>query len=63
MATAELSDVYVNDPALLDVGAVSEKDASANTYDPDLGPRMNGPNVGRPALTVSVLLVLIELRY
>jgi regulator of RNase E activity RraA len=58
MATAELSDVYVNEPALLDVGAVSEKDASANTYDPNLGPRMNGPNVGGMAFTVSTVLTL-----
>ena len=57
-ATPELSDVYENAPALFDVGAVSEKDASAKTYTPDLGPSVKGPNVGSAASTVSVVLTL-----
>ena len=50
--------MYENVPALLDEGAVSEKEASANTYDPNLGPRVNGPNVGSAAFTVRIVLTL-----
>jgi hypothetical protein len=59
VATPELSDVYENAPELSDVGAVREKDASANTYDPDFGPSVNVPNVGSIPLTVSVVLTLL----
>jgi hypothetical protein len=38
--------VYENDPELSDVGAVSEKVESDKLYTPDLGPRVNWPNVG-----------------
>jgi hypothetical protein len=56
VATPELSEEYENVPALLDEGAVSEKNASAKTYDPNFGPSMNGPNVGFPAFTVTVVV-------
>jgi hypothetical protein len=46
IATAELSDVNENAPKLFDVGAVSENEASVNTYAPDFGPSVNVPNVG-----------------
>jgi hypothetical protein len=62
VATPELSDVYVNAPELLDVGAVIEKDASDNTYTPDFGPSVNAPKVGSAAFTVRVVLTL-ELLY
>jgi hypothetical protein len=61
-ATAELSDVNENAPELSDVGAVREKDTSANTYDPDFGPSVNVPRVGTIAFTVRVVLTL-ALRY
>jgi hypothetical protein len=59
-ATPELSDVYENAPELSDVGAVSEKDASANEYAPDFGPSVNVPNVGANPTVSNELTLLAE---
>ena len=48
----------------MEVGAIRANDTSTTrSYTPDLGPRVNAPNVGAGSDTVSVLLVTVAVAY